>query len=397
VEAERLAGSVPVTDGGASRARGTLADVLPALLRALGEPDPDRGDGPARLTIAPVRAAALLLVDGLGTLLLREHAADAPFLAGLPDAGPLRTGFPSSTSISLASLATGLPPGTHGMVGISFRAGPGELLDSLHWTTYGPGTQRDLRERFPPEVLQPQPTLFERAVAAGVTVRVVSQQAFAGSGLTRAALRGGEFRGTRALGELAAEIIDAVTGPGRRLCYGYHADLDSVGHLRGPGSMAWRLQLAQVDRLAALIAENLPSGAVLAVTGDHGMVRAETKFDADTDEHLQAGVALLGGDARARHVYTEPGATADVLAAWRATLGAHAWVVTQEQALAEGWFGRVAEHVRDRIGDLVVATRGNAAVVRSVAEPFLATMPGQHGSLSKAEQLVPLLLARADT
>ena len=392
-----MAGSVLVTVGGASRARSTLADVLPALLHALGEPGPHRGDEEPRLVIAPARAAALLLVDGLGSQQLREHATEAPFLSALPDAGPLRTGFPSSTSVSLASLGTGLPPGAHGMVGISFRAGPGELLDSLHWSTYGPGKQRDLRERFPPELLQPQPTLFERAAAAGVTVRVVSQQAFAGSGLTRATLRGGEFRGTRALGDLAAEMIDAVTGPGRRLCYGYHADLDSVGHVRGPGSMAWRMQLAQVDRLAALIAENLPSGAVLAITGDHGMVRAETKFDADTDEHLRAGVALLGGDARARHVYTEPGATADVLAAWRATLGAHAWVVTQEQALAEDWFGPVAEHVRDRIGDLVVATRGNAVVVRSVAEPFLTTMPGQHGSLSKAEQLVPLLLARADT
>ncbi len=366
--------------------RRTLADVFPALLHALGEPGPDFG-------IAPVRAAALLLIDGLGSRLLDRHAADAPFLTSLPDAGPLRTGFPSSTSISLASLGTGLPPGAHGMVGISFRAGPGELLDSLHWTTLGPGRQADLRERFPPEAMQAQPTVFERAAAAGIEVRVVSQQIFAGSGLTRAALRGGTFRGTRALGDLAAEIIDAVTGPGRRLCYGYHADLDSIGHRHGPGSRAWRLQLAQIDRLASLIAEALPSGAVLAITGDHGMVHADRIYDADTDENLQRGVALLGGDSRARHVYVTPGATADVLAGWRSTLGADAWVVSGEQAIDEGWFGPVGEHVRDRIGDVVVAARGTAAVVRSIAEPFIAKMPGQHGSLSKDEQLVPLLLA----
>lgn len=384
----------PMTVGAAGRTtRPTLADVLPALLRALGEPGPP---GDTLLDIAPVRAAALLLVDGLGAQLLREHAADAPFLASLPDAGPLRTGFPSSTSISLATLGTGLPPGAHGMVGISFRAGPGELLDTLHWSTYGPGRQRDLRKRFPPETMQREPTAFERAAAAGITVRVVSQQIFAGSGLTRAALRGGEYRGTKALGDLAAEMIDAVRGPGRRLCYGYHADLDSIGHQRGPGSMAWRLQLAQVDQLAALIAERLPADAVLAVTGDHGMVLADRLYDADTDDALRAGVALLGGDARARHVYTEPGATADVVAAWRATLGADAWVVRGEQAVDEGWFGPVAAHVRDRIGDVVVAARASAAVVRTVAEPHLARMPGQHGSLSRAEQLVPLLLTRSD-
>jgi Type I phosphodiesterase / nucleotide pyrophosphatase len=381
-----------VTDLDPSRGRPvrrTLADVVPALLHALGEPGPDFG-------IAPARAAALLLIDGLGSQQLDRHAADAPFLASLPDAGPLRTGFPSSTSISLASLGTGLPPGAHGIIGISFRAGPGELLDSLHWTSYGPGRQTDLRERFPPETMQAQPTVFERAAAAGIEVRVVSQQIFQGSGLTRAALRGGAFRGTRALGDLAAEIVDAVTGPGRRLCYGYHADLDSIGHRHGPGSRAWRMQLAQIDRLASLITENLPSGTVLAITGDHGMVHADRIYDADTDETLQRGVALLGGDSRARHVYVQPGATADVLAAWRSTLGADAWVVSGEQAVAENWFGPVSAHVRDRIGDVVVAARGTAAVVRSVAEPFIAKMPGQHGSLSKDEQLVPLLLARTD-
>ena len=103
---------------------------------------------------------------------------------------------------------------------------------------------------------------------------------------------------------------------------------------------------------------------------------------------------LLGGDPRARHVYARPGAAADVLAAWRAVLGDDAWVVTGEQAVAEGWFGPVARARPDRIGDVVVAARGTAAVVRSVAEPLISAMPGQHGSLSTAEQLVPLLLAR---
>jgi hypothetical protein len=244
--------------------------------------------------------------------------------------------------------------------------------------------------------MQREPTEFERAAAAGITVRVVSQWAFRSSGLTRAALRGGLFRGTSALGEMAAEMIDAVTGPGRRLCYGYHADLDSVGHAHGPGSLAWQLQLGQIDRLAALIAEHLPSDGLLAITGDHGMVRAERRYDADTDDALLNGVALLGGDPRARHVYAKRGAADDVLAAWHSVLGTDAWVVTGEQAVADGWFGPVAAHVRGRIGDVVVAARDSAAVIRSIAEPHISTMPGQHGSLSTAEQLVPLLLARSD-
>jgi hypothetical protein len=43
---------------------------------------------------------------------------------------------------------------------------------------------------------------------------------------------------------------------------------------------------------------------------------------------------------------------------------------------------------------VVVAVRGSAAVVRSKAEKFLAVLPGQHGSLTAAEQDIPLLLLR---
>ncbi|HXV92659.1 MAG TPA: nucleotide pyrophosphatase/phosphodiesterase family protein [Pseudonocardia sp.] len=373
----------------------SLAEVLPALLGALGVPDPGAAENGLRAAVPPARAAALLLVDGLGSDLLRRYATDAPFLASLPDAGPLTVGFPASTSISLTSLGTGLPPGAHGIVGISFRAEHGELLDTLRWTSPGVGEPADMRELLPPEQVQPVPTELQRAEADGVGVTVVSARAFRGSGLTRAALRGGEFRGVHALGDLAAEIITALSGPGRRFCYGYHADLDGLGHLHGPGSLPWRMQLAQVDRLVALITENLPSDAVLAVTGDHGMVRVDRTYDADTDDVLRHGVVMLGGDPRSRHVYALPGAAGDVLAAWQEHVGDDAWVVPAEQAVADGWFGPLGPHVADRIGDVVAAARGSAAVVRSEAEPQLARLPGQHGSLTPQEQHVPLLLARS--
>jgi hypothetical protein len=365
--------------------RRSLAEVLPALLAALGVPGP----APA-LSVPPTRAAALLLVDGLGSELLRRHADDAPFLASLPDLGPLTVGFPSSTSVSLASLGTGVPPGAHGLLGIVLRAN-GELLDTLRWTAQG--DRADVRERLVPEEVQPVPTALERAAADGVAVTVVSLSEFEGSGLTRATLRGGRFQGTYAMGDLAAGVLAATAGPGRQLCYGYHRDLDAMGHVYGPGSLPWRLQLAQVDRLAQIVADRLPPDALLAITGDHGMVTVDRRHDVDTDAVLSDGVAQVSGDPRARHVHVRPGALADVLATWTSVLGDGAWVVPGEQAVADGWFGPVAPHARDRIGDIVVAARGGTAVVRSRAERMISRMPGQHGSLTADEQLVPLLLA----
>jgi hypothetical protein len=105
-------------------------------------------------------------------------------------------------------------------------------------------------------------------------------------------------------------------------------------------------------------------------------------------------VDAIGGEVRARHVYTRAGALQDVLSVWREVLGDRAWVVTRAEAIAAGWFGeRVADDVRLRIGDVVVAARGSSGVLRRAAEPIESSLIGQHGSVTEAEQTIPLLLA----
>ena len=65
----------------------------------------------------------------------------------------------------------------------------------------------------------------------------------------------------------------------------------------------------------------------------------ESRIDFDEDWELRAGVALLGGEGRARHVYAVPGAEADVLTVWREVLGEQFWVASREEAIPAGWFG----------------------------------------------------------
>ena len=243
-----------------------------------------------------------------------------------------------------------------------------------------------------PERIQPHPTAFERA--AGVRVTVTAPRVQYKSGLTRAVLRGGEFRTAYALGDLVANVETALAGSEPAFCYAYHGDLDAIGHIYGPGSPAWRYQLRQIDGLTAAIAEALPPDGLLAIVADHGMVRlAEAeKFDADTTPELREGVRHIAGDVRARHVYTEPGATDDVLATWRAVLGTTADVVARDDAIARGWFGpRVDDLVRPRIGDVVTAALGGGGVVCSREEPLESRMVGHHAAYSTAEQLVPFL------
>jgi hypothetical protein len=148
--------------------------------------------------------------------------------------------------------------------------------------------------------------------------------------------------------------------------------------------------------VAALV-EQLPSGALLIVTGDHGMVDVDlaTAAEVETDPALGDGVVLLGGEPRFRHVYTQRGAAADVLAAWRERLGDRAWVRSRDEAIELGWFGEVLPTVRGRLGDVVAAARGRSLVLAGSGSPHERRLPGQHGSLTDEEMLVPLLVAGA--
>jgi hypothetical protein len=76
-------------------------------------------------------------------------------------------------------------------------------------------------------------------------------------------------------------------------------------------------------------------------------------------------------------------------------LAGHAWVATREEAVALGWFGpRIDARVHARIGDVVAAMSGEAAVVATAREPKESALIGMHGSATSAEQLVPLLEVR---
>jgi hypothetical protein len=157
------------------------------------------------------------------------------------------------------------------------------------------------------------------------------------------------------------------------------------------------LQLRHVDLLVEYIAQRLPRGGLLVVTGDHGMVELRRSQRVDLADHpeLAAGVRMLAGEARARHVHAVEGAAGDVLVAWRALLGDAMWIASREEAIAAGWFGRqVADRVWPRIGDVVAAARDAVGVFDRATYPGEAAMVGHHGSMTAAEQVVPLLVLR---
>jgi len=358
-----------------------LATSVLASLAVPGEPNP--------LQLPEAERVCLLLVDGLGWELLSAHPAAAPFLSELAmTAAPLTAGFPATTATSLGTLGTGRPPGQHGLLGYQVAIpGSGALLNALRWDA-----------SVDPVSWQPGSTIFERAAAAGVSAFRAAPGAFRKSGLSVAAMRGAQYLPADTLGALVSRTAAALADAAPALAMVYYGDLDATGHVLGCGSDAWQYQLAHVDKLAEQLAAAVPHGTVLYITADHGMtdVPPGERADVDAQPELRAGLALLGGEPRARHLYCRPGAAGDVLHTWREVLGNRAWVASKEQAVADGWFGPVNNAFEARIGDVIVAPSGPSAIVATRSEPRESALVGMHGSLTPGDQLVPLLTITAN-
>ena len=100
----------------------------------------------------------------------------------------------------------------------------------------------------------------------------------------------------------------------------------------------------------------------------------------------------MGGEARFRHLYCRNGAVDDVLATWRAFLGDRADVIGRAEAVGRGWFGHVDPLVPPRLGDVMVASRADHAIVSTADFPYEAKLIGLHGSLTSDEMLIPMLV-----
>lgn len=371
-----------------------ITHVLPSLAASLGARLPNT------LQLPEARSAILLLVDGLGLEQLEHYSAHAPFLRRMlkrqtQAQTELTTIYPSTTAAALSSLGTGLPPGEHGLVGY-------DVYDPDRDTIVNQLGGWD--ERTDPEIWQPTPTIFQQLNDQRLTgvhniePVTVSLPAFEESALTRAALQGPRFVGHEALTARFNQAAYEAQQPGA-LIYLYVNELDKVGHQYGPGSDEWLEVLEELDAQAGRLVRKLPAETLAAVTGDHGMITVDeqNRIDFGHDEELVGHIAHTAGEPRMVQLHFAPKTTEQqrqqTITAWRRRFGDQAWVVTRQQAVEAGWFGRVNGRVQPRIGDVLVTGFTPIALYDSRrAAPQSFAMVGHHGAPTPAEVRIPWLL-----
>jgi hypothetical protein len=346
-----------------------LVDLMQAIeARLTGTPMDDNLAG----LVPAADTYVLVLFDGLGAHQLSHRRARD---LARSNAGTITAPFPTTTTVSLATIATALPPNHHGVIGhLLWMEDLGKVVNTLKWVTpHGEHVDYDTGG------LLPSPNLWERLEAAGVECYTVQPAGFAGTPLTRALYRGCRFEGAHTEDDLIETTTTLARQPGR-LVFTYLAHVDFAAHVFGQDSHEYAEAVATVNDVWVTLRHRLPHRAAMVGTADHGHIdyTADDKLlirgpdYSDLTFYGDARALMVRGDEEtARQLAEETGATLVVGGA------------------LDELFGENTGRSRERRPDaLLLAPPGKLLLPRG----FDKRLTGYHGGLDPREVEIPLLV-----
>ncbi len=352
-------------------AGGSLVNLVSELEHRLTGGSPAPRLHPHVADLIPIgESYVLFLFDGLGSLQLNHPAAGALVASHRAD---IDSPFPATTTVSLATIATALPASQHGLLGYQlWMPDVGKVVNTIKWTTlWGDPVIYET------ETMLPAPNLWERLHEAGREPITVQPANFTDSQLSRVLYRGCRYEPAYTVEELVEATVQLAGEPGR-LIFTYLPHLDYAAHVHGQDSVEYREAMDTIGDAWHRATHRVPETVTLIGTGDHGHVDFTKQVKIDRDEEVDR---IFYGDGRAMFVKGEGGATlAEPLPA--------AWFPVDEM---RHWWGPgpLHEAFEERAPDGVLVADDDALLLHRHSDD---RMIGNHGALTDAERLLPVLI-----
>lgn len=240
-----------------------------------------------RDAIPEASSYVLVLFDGLGSHQL-DHRTATELKAS--QVASIDAPFPYTTTVSLASVATGKPPSQHGILAYQlWMEEVGHVVNTIHMTTqWGEKLELDY------EAILPGPNLWERLRERGCEPVAIQPGHFDRTPLTRTLYRGASFEPYWTEQEAVDLAVRAASEPGR-FVFIYIPHVDFAAHVAGQDSTEYDDAMHIVNTVWSQLADQLPGSVGLLGTADHGHVDISEDHkvrlsDAATRDHILYGV-----------------------------------------------------------------------------------------------------------
>ncbi len=354
----------------------------------------------------PYKKVIVLLVDALGyglfCRMMADHA-DLIWHRRQDEAvfSPITSVCPSTTATALTSLWTGEPPARHGIIGYEMWAKEfGMVINNiLHSPAATHGDVGGLsRAGFDPREFLKSSLLGPYLKDKKILPTTFIHRSIAHSGLSEMQMDDVQVHTYVDEADLFISLAEHLNRQPeqREYVYVYYSDVDTLMHRYGDGdprvglqfrAFSWLLEKALLEGLSDEAARE----SLLILTADHGSMVTPNQARYDLNRHpdlLEYLVMQPTCEHRLAFFYIKPGHENAVRTYIQDNWPDEFTLLDAETALTAGLFGSEPHHprVRDRLGNLIAAARGDAYFWWA---PKPNHMRGRHGGLSPEEMLVP--------
>lgn len=343
----------------------------------------------------------LIVIDGLGYNRLLSHIEkfEGTF-SNLAEKGvlkPITSTFPATTSTSLTSMFTALPPSDHGIIGyLMYLRNYGLILDTLNMQpVYGWASDAKFTEEFTPKIMTWRSSLKE----SGIKVLTATRSIHLESGLSRILHRGQEMIPYILASDMLTSCRKALEESGPTLIVMYYSGLDALEHLYGPNSeeatleiqsLEYFIKIALFDKLTKIVRKE----TMLLLTADHGQSEtSEVYFLKDIPDIRDHLVIPPVGDSRATFLFPKNDEGDQLREAFEKKIKGFKLVYSKE-LIKRGAFGSTGNQskLQEKVGNTVALGIGNKAILYPYSEKDREkSKRGSHGGMSANEMIVPLL------
>jgi len=359
-----------------------------------------------------VKNVILVLMDALAFHRLEKWLAEDD---NLPWHKVLQNGFlapatsicPSTTCAAITSYWTDSSAAEHGVMG--YEMWLKEFGITANMISHKPITYRqpggDLTlAGFDPEnylSVKPSSKLF---LDHGVEVHAFQHYAIINSGLSRMFMQYADRHAISSAPDLwisIRELLETKKDTSKYI-WAYWDRLDGISHLHGPDSERAKAEFMDFSRNFEIyfldrLDHDIKKDTVVMLAADHGQITTDnTDNNYDLKNHPDF-IDMLHmtptGENRLAYLHIRPGKVDAVKDYIQQNWPDQFCTIDPEEAVTGGLFGAGPIHpeIYNRVGDLIVAAKGNAYWWwANKTNPLI----GRHGGLSAEEMLVPFLAGR---
>lgn len=317
-----------------------------------------------------IRKIIVLLVDAMGTSVLKRHLNEDSFLLShmFKSITPV---FPPTTSASTTSIRTGLMPCETGWLG---------------WNQY-------FQEKDDNIILFLNRSQYKNNVYPGFsyeTLPVSFTEDELGDGGTSIWPGWAEKNACSTFEDMWKKIIETERNEDIKYVYAYWDQLDTLMHREGPSSEQTHDYVKKLDRMTSEYASQLSKHTGLIILADHSQVDVHAENIKKHEELCSCFRHLPGLEPRTAAFYIKEDKKDFFVKEFKRLYGNDFDLYTKEEVMDKQIFGTGNVHLRfeEFIGDFLAIAKGSVSLLYGSDRE----VKGDHAGGSDEEAMVPLIL-----